>query len=64
VGRFPGLEEKDNVSNFPLGREVGEMEDSVEEVGVEYDERSRCPSTIKTTENVENFRELIHKDRR
>jgi hypothetical protein len=37
VGGFPGLEEKDNVSNFPLGREVGETEDSVEEVGEKYD---------------------------
>jgi hypothetical protein len=37
VGGFPGLEEKDDVGNFPLGREVGKTEDSVEEVGEEYD---------------------------
>jgi hypothetical protein len=37
VGGFPGLEEKDNVSIFPLGREVGETEESVEVVGEEYD---------------------------
>jgi hypothetical protein len=37
VRGFPGFEEKDNVSNFPLGREVGETEDSVEKVGEEYD---------------------------
>jgi hypothetical protein len=37
VGGFPGLEKKDDVRNFPLGREVGETEDSVEEVGEECD---------------------------
>jgi hypothetical protein len=37
VGGFPGLEEKDDVRNFPLGREVGETEVSVEEIGEEYD---------------------------
>jgi hypothetical protein len=37
VRGFPGFEYKDNVSNFPLGREIGEPEDSVEEVGEEYD---------------------------
>jgi hypothetical protein len=31
-------------------------------VSVQDDERSGKPSTSKTTENVENFRELIHKD--
>jgi hypothetical protein len=33
-------------------------------VSVEDDERTGRPSTIKTTENVEKFRELIHKDHR
>jgi hypothetical protein len=33
-------------------------------VTVEDDERSGQPSTSKTTEYVENIRELIHKDRR
>jgi hypothetical protein len=32
-------------------------------VSVEDDERSGRPSTIKTTENVEKVRELIHEDR-
>jgi hypothetical protein len=33
-------------------------------VSVEDDERSGRPNTSKTTENVGNFQELIHKDRR
>jgi hypothetical protein len=33
-------------------------------VPVEDDERSGRPSISKTTENVENFRGLIHEDRR
>jgi hypothetical protein len=33
-------------------------------VSVEDDERSGLPSTSKTTENVEEIRKLIHKDRR
>jgi hypothetical protein len=33
-------------------------------VSVEDDERSGRPSTSKTTENVEKFRELIDEDRR
>jgi hypothetical protein len=31
-------------------------------VSVENDERSAGPSTSKTTENIENIRELIHED--
>jgi hypothetical protein len=33
-------------------------------VSVEDDERSKRPSDSKTTENVEKFTELSHKDRR
>jgi hypothetical protein len=33
-------------------------------VSVQNDESSGLPSTSKTTENIENIRELIHKDRR
>jgi hypothetical protein len=33
-------------------------------VSVEDDERSGRPSTSKTTENVEEIREIIHENRR
>jgi transposase len=33
-------------------------------LSIEDDGRSGRPSTIKTTENVEKIRELIHEDRR
>jgi hypothetical protein len=36
----------------------------VGQLSVEDDERSGPPSTSKTTENVEQIRELIHEDRR
>jgi hypothetical protein len=41
MGRFPRFQDKDDLCNFPLGREVVEKQDGIEQLGEIFDAYSK-----------------------